>query len=44
MTIVMPAPDQMVLDRREAIVRDFREIVPGEGVISSAAEMLPIPA
>jgi glycolate oxidase len=41
MTIVMPAPDQMVLDRREAIVRDFREIVPGEGVISSAAEMLP---
>ncbi len=41
MTIMMPAPDQMVLDRRDAIVRDFREIVPGEGVISSAAEMLP---
>src|SRR6478736_5469717 len=41
MTIMMPAPDQMVLDRRDAIVRDFREIVPGEGVISTTREMLP---
>ncbi|HRO01884.1 MAG TPA: FAD-binding protein, partial [Nitrobacter sp.] len=41
MTIMMPASDQTVLDRREAIVADLRAIVPGEGVISSAAEMLP---
>ena len=41
MTIMMPASDQMVLDRRDAIVADFRAIVPGEGVIASAAEMLP---
>jgi hypothetical protein len=41
MTIMMPASDQMVLDRRDAIVRDLKAIVPGEGVISSAAEMLP---
>ena len=41
MTIMMPASDRMVLERREAIVADLRAIVPGEGVISSAAEMLP---
>jgi len=41
MAIMMPASDQTVLDRRDAIVADLRAIVPGEGVISSAAEMLP---
>ncbi|MDB5620159.1 FAD-linked oxidase C-terminal domain-containing protein [Tardiphaga sp.] len=41
MTIMMPAADQAVLARREAIVAALRKIVPGEGVISSAAEMLP---
>jgi glycolate oxidase len=37
----MPAPDRAVLDRRSAIVADLRRIVPGEGVIDSAAEMRP---
>src|SRR5258705_1683472 len=32
---------QAVLDRREPIVSALRAIVPGEGVIDSAAEMLP---
>src|SRR6201988_3446282 len=41
MTILMPASDQAVLDRRDAIVAALRAIVPGEGVIDSAAEMLP---
>src|ERR1700681_446589 len=41
MTIMMPAPDQAVLGRRDAIVTALRAIVPGEGVIDSAAEMLP---
>ena len=41
MTIMMPASDQAVLDRRDAIVAALRAIVPGEGVIYSAAEMLP---
>ncbi|MET0707309.1 MAG: FAD-linked oxidase C-terminal domain-containing protein, partial [Tardiphaga sp.] len=41
MTILMPAADQTVLARREQIVAALRAIVPGEGVISSAAEMLP---
>jgi glycolate oxidase len=41
MSIAMPAPDQSVLQRKESIVAALREIVPGEGVISSAAEMLP---
>src|SRR6266446_5436202 len=41
MTIMMPASDQAVLSRREAIVAALRAIVPGEGVIDSAAEMLP---
>src|SRR4029078_5672757 len=40
MTIMMPAPDQAVLGRRETIVAALRAIVPGEGVIDSAAEML----
>jgi hypothetical protein len=41
MAIMMPASDQTVLDRRDVIVADLRAIVPGEGVISSTAEMLP---
>ena len=41
MAIMMPAADQAVLDRRDAIVAALRAIVPGEGVIDSAAEMLP---
>src|SRR5436305_10294669 len=41
MAIMMPASDPAVLDRREAIVAALRAIVPGEGVIDSAAEMLP---
>ena len=41
MTIMMPAPDQAVLARRETIVEALRAIVPGEGVIDSPAEMLP---
>ena len=41
MAVMMPAPDRAVLDRREKIVADLRAIVPGEGVIDSAAEMIP---
>ena len=41
MTIMMPASDQAVLARRDEIVAALRVIVPGEGVIDSAAEMLP---
>ena len=39
MTIMMPASDQAVLARRDEIVAALRAIVPGEGVIDSAAEM-----
>src|SRR5246127_2376706 len=39
MAIMMPAPDQAVLARREAIVKALRAIVPGEGVIDSLEEM-----
>src|ERR1700684_700698 len=41
MTIMMPAADQAVLGRRDAIVAALRAIVPGEGVIDKPAEMLP---
>jgi glycolate oxidase len=41
MTIMMPASDQAVLARRDAIVAALRAIVPGEGVIDSPAEMVP---
>src|ERR1700761_1678307 len=41
MTIMMPALDQAVLARRDSIVAALRAIVPGEGVIDKAAEMLP---
>src|SRR5882757_6161762 len=40
MSIMMPAADQAVLNRRGEIVAALRAIVPGEGVIDSAAEML----
>src|SRR5438552_9546914 len=41
MAIMMPASDLAVLGRREAIVAALRAIVPGEGVIDAAAELLP---
>src|SRR6187401_993557 len=41
MTVMMPASDQAVLARRDSIVAALRAIVPGEGVIDSAAEMVP---
>ena len=41
MAIMMPASDQAVLNRRDAIVAALRAIVPGEGVIDKSAEMLP---
>src|SRR6187402_1113243 len=41
MAIMMPAADEAVLARRDAIVAALRTIVPGEGVIDSAAEMVP---
>jgi len=41
MSLVMPDLDQAVLDRRAQIVSALRGIVPGEGVIDSAAEMKP---
>src|SRR6266851_9277182 len=40
MTIMMPASDHAVLNRRDAIVAALRAIVPGEGVIDSSAEMV----
>src|SRR5260221_1940377 len=40
-SIMMPASDEAVLARRDDIVAALRAIVPGEGVIDSAAEMLP---
>ena len=41
MSLVMPAPDESVLGRRDAIVAMLRTIVPGEGVISEAAQLRP---
>src|SRR6187551_1234862 len=41
MAIAMPPIDGDILRRREAIVADLRAIVPGEGVIAAAAEMVP---
>jgi glycolate oxidase len=40
-TVVMPAPDQSVLARRDRIVAGLRAIVPGEGVIAAEREMRP---
>src|SRR5260370_9816922 len=40
-TLMMPASDQAVFAGREAIGAALRAMVPGEGVIDSAAEMLP---
>src|ERR1700754_4501879 len=39
MAIMMPEADAAVLSRRAEIVTALRAIVPGEGVIDSAAEM-----
>jgi glycolate oxidase len=41
MTILMPAADEAVLMRRGEIIAALQKIVPGEGVISSDAEMKP---
>jgi glycolate oxidase len=41
MAILMPESDQAVLARRDTIVSALRQIVPGEGVIDSSAEMVP---
>ena len=41
MSIMMPAADEAVLARRDAIVAALRAIVPGEGVIDTPAEMIP---
>src|SRR6201993_5414140 len=41
MAILMPQPDAAIIPRRAEIVAALRAIVPGEGVISSEAEMLP---
>jgi glycolate oxidase len=41
MSIKLPAPDEAVLARREAIVKALRAIVAGEGVIASEREMRP---
>src|SRR3954453_18920278 len=41
MAIMMPNPDRAFLDRRETIGAGLPAIVPGEGVIDSAAEMVP---
>ncbi len=37
--LVMPAPDQEILSRRQEIAHHLRTIVPGEGVIDQADEM-----
>src|ERR1700754_117338 len=41
MALKMPEADEGVLGRRAEIVTALRAIVPGEGVIDSAAEMVP---
>src|SRR5947208_11295173 len=41
MAVMMPEADQAVLARRGEIAKALRAIVPGEGVIDSAAEMRP---
>ncbi|MEA2903955.1 MAG: glycolate oxidase [Alphaproteobacteria bacterium] len=41
MSVTMPEPDRAVLERREAVVKALRAIVPGEGVIASEPEMRP---
>lgn len=41
MSLVMPKPDQSVLDRRAEIIAALQAIVPGEGVISRENELRP---
>lgn len=40
-TIAIPAPDEMILARRQEIVQDLRKLVSGEGVISDPTELVP---
>lgn len=37
----MPAPDPALIDRKDAIVSALRRIVPGEGVVSEPAALVP---
>jgi glycolate oxidase len=37
--MLMPAPDEAVLRKRDSIVRALREIVPGEGVVTDRDEL-----
>lgn len=39
MSLVMPKPDQAVIDRRAELAAALRAIVPGEGVIDQAVEL-----
>lgn len=41
MTILMPAPDEATLAKRERIIAAMRAIVPGEGVIDDADALRP---
>jgi glycolate oxidase len=41
MPVMMPAPDEGLVSRREEIVAALRAIVPGEGVIATEREMRP---
>ena len=41
MSIMMPAADQTVLDRRDEIVAALRAMVPGEGVIDTPPKCCP---
>ena len=41
MSLKMPEPDAAVLGKRDAIIAALRGFVPGEGVISEAAELRP---
>ncbi|MCR9239106.1 MAG: FAD-binding protein [Alphaproteobacteria bacterium] len=40
-TIAIPEPDMGILARRQEIIQNLRKLVPGEGVISDATELVP---
>ncbi|WP_306261545.1 FAD-linked oxidase C-terminal domain-containing protein [Pararhizobium sp. IMCC21322] len=40
-TIAIPEPDKGILARRQEIIQSLRKLVPGEGVISDATELVP---
>lgn len=40
-TIAIPEPDMGILARRQEIIQSLRKLVPGEGVISDATELVP---